>query len=94
MVRVLFILLLSLSGFAKIDVDLTIKRIEDEKTFVVITYQEKLKLGQRFSIHSEKTKEIIGLAELINSTLTPAGYTENYFILLRVLNDQMILIID
>lgn len=94
MVRVLFLILFSVSLLAQNQPqqpsDLVIKRIEDEKTFVVVTYDEKLKIGNRYSIHSEKTKEIIGLCELINTTLSPAGYSENYFIILRVVNDQLI----
>ena len=91
MIRLLFLFFFSLTCVAKIETDLTIKRIEDEKTFVVITYNDKLKIGDRYSVHSEKTNEIIGLAELINTNLKASGYTENVFILLRVINDQMII---
>ncbi len=94
MVRLLFLFLFSMSVLGadteKTAADLVIKQIQDEKTFVVITYDTKLKVGDRYSIHSGRTKEIIGLAELINSVLSPAGYTENYFIVLRIMNDQMI----
>lgn len=86
----LFCLLITLVSVAKPIGDLTIKRIEDEKTFVVITYEDQLKVGDRYSIHSEKTHEIVGLAELISSQISPAGYTENHFIVLRILKDQIV----
>lgn len=86
----LFSMLMFIMAVAKPSGDLVIKRIEDEKTFVVITYDEVLKVGDRFSIHSEKTQEIVGLAELISSEISPSGYTEHHFIVLRILKDQII----
>ncbi len=87
----LFLLLGTLSkAVSKSESDLTIRRIEDEKTFVAITYEEHLKVGDRFSIHSDKTQEIIGLAELISTQISPAGYTENNFIVLKIFKDQII----
>ncbi|MBL7542886.1 MAG: hypothetical protein JNL11_03675 [Bdellovibrionaceae bacterium] len=94
MVRTLFLCLfsslLALAALAKPEPELTIKRIEDEKSFVVITYSEKLKIGDRFTIHSDRNQEILGLAELVSSQLSPAGYTENSFIVLKVFKDQII----
>lgn len=83
-------LLLVFIASAKPDAELSIKRIEDEKTFVAITYEQHLKVGERFSIHSDKTQEIIGLAELVSSQIAPAGYTENNFIVLKIFKDQII----
>lgn len=95
MVRTLFFsLFLSWIGFSDPlsdpDSDLFIKRIEDEKIFVAITYEERFKVGDRFSIHSENTNEIVGLAELISNQISPAGYTENKFIVLKIFKDQII----
>lgn len=90
MISVLLTLLFCLTALSKSDSNLTIKKILDEKTFIVITYDEKLIVNERYSIHSDNTKEIIGLAELISSDISPAGYTENLFIVLRILNDQIV----
>ncbi len=91
MVRTLFFcLFFSVFAFSKTETQLTIKRIEDEKSFIVLTYDTHLKVGDRYSIHSDKTKEIIGLAELVSSQLSPAGYSENSFIVLKIFKDQII----
>jgi hypothetical protein len=88
----LFLLFVCLEVFSRPSesIELTIKRIEDEKSFVAITYDEKLKVGDRYSIHSDKTQEILGLAELVSSQISSAGYTENNFIVLKVFKDQLI----
>lgn len=91
MVRtLLFFLFFAFLAVSQTENRLTIKRIEDEKTFVVITYDARLKVGDRYSIHIDKDQEIIGLAELVNSQLTPAGYTENHFFVLKIFKDQII----
>lgn len=86
----LFSMLFVLSVMASPPNELTIKRIQDEKTFVVVTHNEQLKIGQRYSIHSDNNQEIVGLAELISAQVSPAGYTENYFVVLKILKDQII----